>query len=337
MQRIFLLMLFVLVGTSGPSWAKVVWRGDFESGDRSQFSSAQMVDPNRLQVVSSPVRKGQKALRVEVRQGDDPISASGHRNELVYFDSSREGTEYYYAWSTLLPQDYPLAAAWQVLIQWHHPGCCGAPPLRLVLGCSAGDCGQSLPKTLFFIVDGKTVWKLPEIQVGQWQDFILHVKWSASSSQGFVELWHNGKRVVPKTFTRTLFATSDVNYLKLGLYRDVSIQKTGVLFHDQLTQTTTLEEAQAALAANASPPPPPPSPSHDGGTTSSPDGGSSTPLPEDPPVPNEDLQTSIVPDDTDKNTAVRGCNSVSGATLGLWGWVMALGLRRTSRKRTTSP
>jgi len=61
--------------------AEVLWRGDFETGDTSQFDGAQSMGPDRLQVVTSPVRQGSHALRVEVRQGDDPINASGNRNE----------------------------------------------------------------------------------------------------------------------------------------------------------------------------------------------------------------------------------------------------------------
>ena len=262
----FHLMLGCLLASSTSALATVVWKGDFETGDRSQYSRAQMVSPDRLQVVPSPRRQGKYALRVEVRKGDDPIGASGYRNELVKFDNSREGTEYYYAWSTLWPKDYPMAAAWQVVMQWHHPGCCGAPPIRLVLGCSVQDCGVALPDTLFFIVDGKTVWKKAGLRLGEWQDFILHVKWSADRTRGFVELWHNDVLVLPKRMTRTMFSSSDVNYLKIGLYRDRSIQKTGVLFHDAVTQATTLAEARAALTEVPVVSAPAPTSPTDGGT-----------------------------------------------------------------------
>jgi len=227
---------------SAPALADVVWRGDFETGDRSQWSKADIMSPNRVQVVDSPVREGRHALRVEVRQGDDPINASGNRNELVKFDGAREGTEFYYGWSTLWPEDYPMTPNWQVFMQWHHTGG-GAPPVRLVLGCSANDCGVAMPDTLFFIVDGKTVWTYGPVTRGEWHDFVLHIKWSARPNVGFVELWYDGKLVLPKRMTRTMFSSSDSNYMKMGLYRDEAVRPTAVLYHDGLVQATTLEEA----------------------------------------------------------------------------------------------
>ena len=329
MTRLLVPALLLVLPTS--VFANVVWKGDFETGDRSQYSRAQMISPDRLQVVQSPTRQGKHALRVEVRNGDDPINASGYRNELVFFDNSREGTEYYYAWSTLWPKDYPMAAAWQVVMQWHHPGCCGAPPVRLVLGCSASDCGQPLADTLFLVVDGKTVWKKAGLRLGEWQDFILHIKWSADRTKGFVEMWHNNTLVLPKTMTRTMFASGDVNYLKMGLYRDTSIQKTGVLFHDALTQTTTLEAARAALSSTpVTPPSPPPAPPP---TETPSEPTTPPPAPETPSEPTPELPDSLPPsldappEDSGQlgnGLPLRGgCQSVPGpgialAAAGLW-------------------
>ncbi|MFY0567382.1 heparin lyase I family protein [Archangium lansingense] len=234
--------------TPPPSPSPAVWRGDFETGNLSQYSKTQSMAPDRLQVVQSPVREGRYALRAEVRRGDDPINASGNRNELVKFDGASEGTEFYYGWSTLWPSDYPMTPNWQVFMQWHHPGASGAPPVRFVLGCSAADCGKPMPDTLFFIVNGKTVWTKTPVTRGGWHDFVLHIKWSANASAGFVELWYDGELVLPKRYTRTMFSSSDVNYLKMGLYRDEAIQPTAVLFHDGLVQAKTLEGAvQPAL------------------------------------------------------------------------------------------
>jgi hypothetical protein len=137
---------------------------------------------------------------------------------------------------------------WQVFMQWHHTGG-GAPPVRFVLGCSANDCGTPMPDTLFFIVDGKTVWTYGPVTRGDWHDFVLHIKWSAKPGVGFVELWYDGKLVLPKRAARTMFSSSDTNYMKMGLYRDEAIRPKGVLFHDGLVQATTLEDVLAPVAA----------------------------------------------------------------------------------------
>jgi hypothetical protein len=79
---------------SGPALGEVIWRGDFETGDLSQWDGIQAIE-GRLQVVTDPVREGTYALGVEVRQGDDPISASGNRNELEKRLDCSEGQEHY--------------------------------------------------------------------------------------------------------------------------------------------------------------------------------------------------------------------------------------------------
>lgn len=222
--------------------AEVVWRGDFETGDKSQWDSEQSMGPDRLQVVDDPVRQGAYSLRVEVRQGDDPINASGNRNELVKHDGSSEGTEYYYAWSTLWPSDYPLTPTWQVFTQWHHPGSSGAPPVRFVLGYSGY---PEYNDTIFFVVNGSdNLWTMAPLTLGVWHDFILHIKWSANASVGFVELWYDGQLVLPKTYIRTLFNSEDTNYLKMGLYRDEATQPTAVLYHDAMVQATTFDDVR---------------------------------------------------------------------------------------------
>jgi hypothetical protein len=213
----------------------VVWRGDFETGDRTQWSSTQMVSSDRLQVVPSPVREGRYAIKVTVKQGDNPISASGNRNELVKMTREKEGDEFFYRWSTMFASDFPSAKTWQLFAQWHHEGNSGSPPVEFYVN----------GETIYFRVQASTVlWSTPLVR-GQWQDFIFHVKWSASASTGFVELYHNGKLVVPKRGAATLYS-GQTNYLKVGLYRNSTIAPTGVVYHDGWVQGRTLQDVLPA-------------------------------------------------------------------------------------------
>jgi hypothetical protein len=131
--------------------------------------------------------------------------------------------------------------------------------VRFVLGCSAADCGEPLPDTLFFIVTGQNLWTKAHITRGVWHDFALHVKWSSNPSVGFVELWYDGEKVVPKTYADTLFP-GETNYLKQGLYRDAATQPTQVIFHDGFVIATTLDEvmngqSEPPDAGDVEPPP----------------------------------------------------------------------------------
>jgi hypothetical protein len=222
-----------------PTGASVVWVGDFESGDHSQWTRTQMVSGDRLALVASPRRQGSYAIKATVKQGDDPINSSGNRNELVKMTREAVGSEYYYRWSTMFDSTFPSVRTWQLFTQWHHEGSSGSPPvefyvygeeIRLNIGGSPG----------------VIVWRTPLVR-GQWQDFIFHVKWSPDSSVGFVELYLNGKLVMPKRFIATQFS-GQLNYLKVGLYRSDTVAQQGIVYHDGWTMARKLEDVLSPTA-----------------------------------------------------------------------------------------
>lgn len=227
----------VLLTTSSAS-ATVLWRGDFETGDKSQWNGSQAASPDRLQVVTSPVRQGKYALRVEVRNGD--FVSSGNRAELVRTVREKEGDDRYYAWSTMWPMDYPSVATWQLFTQWHHDGSSGSPPFEMYVN------GETMHLR---VMASTTLWTAP-LSRGKWHDFILHVKWSSSASVGFVELWYDGALVLPRKSTATMYPGQD-NYLKMGLYRNSTIMPVGVLFHDGMTMATSLDDVMGTPDAGA--------------------------------------------------------------------------------------
>jgi hypothetical protein len=219
---------------STPASATVLWRGDFETGDKSQWEGAQAASPDRLRIVETPVRQGKYALRVEVRNGD--FVSSGNRAELVRTVRDKEGDERFYAWSTMWPMDYPSVATWQLFTQWHHDGSSGSPPFEMFVN------GEEMNLR---VMASTVLWKAP-LDRGKWHDFILHVKWSSSATIGFVELWYDGALVLPKKSAATMYAGQD-NYLKFGLYRNATIMPTAVIFHDGMTMATTLEDVQPKM------------------------------------------------------------------------------------------
>ncbi|HEY0095487.1 MAG TPA: heparin lyase I family protein [Archangium sp.] len=223
----------------------VVWRGDFETGDRTQWTSTQMVSSDRLAVVTSPLREGRYALKATVRQGDDPINSSGNRNELVKMTGEKSGDEYFYSWSTMFASDFPSVKTWQLFTQWHHDGCCGSPPVEFYVN----------GETMYLRVggtSGSVVWSAP-LARAQWQDFIFHVKWSPNSSVGFIELYHQGKLVVPKRYLATMYSGT-TNYLKVGLYRNSTVAPVGVVYHDGWIQGRSLQDVLPTTTVAASTP-----------------------------------------------------------------------------------
>ena len=236
-KRIAVAVIAAAVLIGGRASAEVVWRGDYESGDLSQWSRAQSVAADRLQIVGEPVAQGNFAMRASVNQGDNPIGASGNRNELAYMSLEPSGSERYYRWQTLFPGDYPSADRWQLFTQFHHSGPNGSPPVQFYVR------GEQI----ILAVNNVEVWAMP-LQRGRWIDFIFHAKWSSDPAVGFAELSVDGQLVLPKLMTATQFP-GEVNYLKQGLYRDASIAPSASVFHDGMVIGTALADVQGSLAS----------------------------------------------------------------------------------------
>jgi hypothetical protein len=303
----------LLLGLSTAASASVLWRGDYETGDLSQWTRVDGL-ASRLSIVQAPARQGKYALRAELHQGD--VASSGTRNELALATSQFyevEGNDKWYAWSTLFPADFPAPATWQVFTQWHHSGCCGSPPVEFdVLG-----------ETIQLSHDGSTIlWHTPLVR-GVWHDFVVHVYWSESN--GYVELYYDGQKVLERTPVQTLHP-GEYAYMKQGLYREASISPVGVVYHDGMVMGTTLADVEPQLAA---PPPPPPAPVPDGGTPDNP-----APVPDPAPAP----PTTVAADGgipVQTSAAVTfpsgGCSQGAGRPLALIG-LLAAGLLACRRR-----
>jgi hypothetical protein len=194
------------------------------------------------------VREGKYALRALVKQGDDPINASGNRNELLQYTDEPSGSEYWYSWSTMFDANFPSPNTWQLFLQWHHNGNSGSPPVEFCV-----EDGY-----IELVVQSTTIWRTPLVR-SVWHDFVFHVKWSSDRTVGFVELWHNGELVLPKKMVATQFSGM-TNYLKMGLYRDDSISQDGIVWHDNFIMATSKADVLPAVAQPTPTPTPTPEP-----------------------------------------------------------------------------
>jgi hypothetical protein len=278
-------IVLVALGVSTAASADIVWRGNFETGDRSQWSGAEMVSADRLQVVEAPVREGRFALKAIVHQYDNPIHASGNRNELFYNSNEPMGSEYFYRWSTMFDASFPSHPSWNLFTQWHQSAlCCGSPPVSFYVR----------GERIYLGIMDQPVWSVP-LNRGVWNDFIFHVRWSDNPGVGFIELYYNGELVVPRRSAATNMP-GQLNYLKQGLYRDEAIAPDGIVYHDAMVQATSLADVLA----------PPAPPQADAGTPAggqTPDGGSLS-------TPGNGTATSALPSGAEAATG--GCSAASG-------------------------
>jgi hypothetical protein len=236
----------------------VIWSGDFETGDASQWPTVQ-AERGGVRAVTSPSRQGVYAGRFVVRPGASPVPG-GERAEVSTDQDlidGEEGDEAWYGWSTRFPPNLnPLVGLGEknIFTQFHagpegDPRVC-TPPITFSVKTDGG----AEPRIQFTARGGAYAtgdpadcrresdrrWYLGTAEVGVWRDFVLHVGWSSDPAKGFVEVWLDGEPVIRRTRMATLFEQDGYVYLKQGFYRDES-PRTSVVFHDGMTVGTSYE------------------------------------------------------------------------------------------------
>lgn len=263
--------------------------GDYETGDTTQWDEANYVEelePERIEVVTEPVRQGRYAGRFEVRPGDKADAgnefndeSSGERAEVSRHFSGQEGEgdEFFYSVSMFLPEDWiQEQEGWRVPLQFHSVndqlnGRSPVPPLALdFLPPDGRDNGKD-DGGLFLELHGGDVTEdgsaehnnaliLPlPVQTGVWHDFILQVKWEPDD--GEAKVWH---RVAGQDDDFTLRAelsdvptllyvtepeasVSDV-FMRQGLYRaDNDDDQTNVLYMDAMRRGDSFDDMVEAF------------------------------------------------------------------------------------------
>jgi len=240
MARPFIGLVVALVSLSvTTASAEVIWRGDFETGDTSQWKGA---PKDGVKVVTEPVREGKYALRI-----NGTNKAKKGRLDRIEFQhqpkppGSDEGTERYLGWSVYLPKKltdanhslgyFETRNSWSQLMAFEVKG-----------------------EDILFTtrVPYKQQWRgKGKMTAGRWHDFALHVLWSRDAEKGFVELWFDGEKVVPLTKTATL-KDENVAFFQIGLFRETSEVPETIII-DHVTEATTLEDVTPPQADKKAP------------------------------------------------------------------------------------
>jgi hypothetical protein len=234
-------VVFVPSGKHGGSRPRhrrgsILWRGDFETGDLSQWEVIQRVAADRIAVTRDPRAQGSYAARFEVRPGDN-IGDTSPRAELAANLGEREGEERYYRWYTYFPPSFPTGYpnSFITFTQWRADDESDAYSSFMVWGHRVE------------LRRGGTRWST-RLTKGVWHKFVYRVRWSPAPRVGLIELWYDNKLVLPKTHTRTMAGSPGAavgNYVKEGLYKSEEIP-TGVLYQDGFVAGTSFEAVNDA-------------------------------------------------------------------------------------------
>lgn len=261
----------------------VRWKGDFSTGDLSQWPNHHLSNASLVYTQQSVVRSGYTyACRFEQRPGQEWNGSerqeihAGAANTDVY-----PGNVQWYAWSGYFPSDFS-AQSWFIFTQFRHTGPGGNPPLAFhidpgTMDCKVGAKGGTYTYSPNSSQYTKNLGTFP-LTRGKWTDFKLHVKWHYDPSIGYVEFWRDGELVIPKTFCANEFITDGVPegaYLKQGIYRG-SASNTNIVYLTGTVSGST--EADVVLA------------------------GDKPPLPQDPGIPSTNFTDDFSTQDAAKWT-----------------------------------
>ena len=243
---------------STTSSSQLLFLGDFETGNFGQWSNACLPDDS-FSVVTDLVSKGRYAAKFVV--GPKSTCWGAERSELVLKSPQTplevEGSEYYYAWSTLFPMEWNSVNNWQVITQWH-PTYGIKPAISFVvsyntlqLGVYTGIITES-PEVSYQYYHEKPILKITK---GKWNDFIVHIKWSAGN-RGLVEVWHRleGDTAFTEIYTlsdiptlqvRKGYGTPQIKEKHIGLYRGSGSSVIQTIYHDNYRMGTTFESVNS--------------------------------------------------------------------------------------------
>jgi hypothetical protein len=157
--------------------------------------SALVQNPQRLQFVRRPRRKGNFSLRVECRD-DDISSGPSERTETFVNNAGRnlytEGDKFWFATSIFVPWDFPTLTSWFLFHQMHGSET-GSPPWAMELtnnqliftirgGNIAVGGDTNWPRNNSYIIN-------PTVPRGVWLDFLVYTEFSVTSA-GVNRVWY---------------------------------------------------------------------------------------------------------------------------------------------------
>ena len=194
--------------------AVVLWKGDFESGDVSQWSSSIALktgDRQNLVIESDNVAEGTKAAKITLQKDIifEPYNQS--RVEVKHIGlHTKNGEDSYFAWSFMVPKDAEIRSNigyWEstqtsknTMTFFIEPASGGGTNLKF----GTGDLGQTLRWTA-------------KLELNKWHRVAIHNHWSQSDADAKVDVWYDGAQVV----TGATATKRDANelFFQMGLHR----------------------------------------------------------------------------------------------------------------------
>ncbi len=245
----FICSAIALFSLSHASSASILWQGDFETGDISQWNTP--INPAGLSVTSECVFDGKHAGKVRLT-GDDAFLWKGNKflNRSEYHHrraagNTHEGKETFFAFSFYLPKKLSEhkheLGYWESDKSWQQM-------LRFNIAGSELSFQETAAK--------EVLWKLPEgAAPGQWHRVAMHIRWSTDPKLGSAEVWVNGKHM-GKHYFKNLPTKDALMFTQIGILRtqESTIEEIiidGALETDNLTELLERDKDRVGKTCSA--------------------------------------------------------------------------------------
>jgi hypothetical protein len=255
-----LTVLIAVFAVSGSAYGSIAsscslgrFRGGYETGDFSQWWQHQWsINPDPTQaynihnvgrstasIITSPVAQGRFAGKFQVfpTTGTNP----NDRAEIVASQAESggyQGQAWWYGWWTYFPgpsQDWwHRGGDWNDITQFFSTD---NVPSQMMIGIDAADYRSPVIYAEGMPFARKRV--LTRLRYNHWFHFVVHARWS-TGSDGYVQIWLDGRNVVPRARGATLRnqhspanpdLTSPGMHLSQGIYRG-AYRSTNTVIHD---------------------------------------------------------------------------------------------------------
>jgi hypothetical protein len=259
-----------MLAAASSARADITFRADYENGsccvsggwhDVQYEFDRPMADS--FAIVSNPVRQGRYAAKVVVQQGYSPFGWNESTEAAAGFTDQGEGTDYYYAWSTMFDSSWHTPYGWGDIVQFYtdnYDKFGGPPPVSLdangssvTLSVLAGRFdepapdsdpyrgwythpGASTPSWIGYSFN-QNYTVLNTLSLGQWNDFVMHVHWSGHNGQ--IQMWHRlpgqswievaDLQVPTLRYDAQTNVSDDIGLIKQGFYRQSYCEQPTVL------------------------------------------------------------------------------------------------------------
>ena len=201
----------------------IVLKDDFESERLSSIWSTDKLSENAIHHVSAPTRTGSGAIEIALHPyAKAEITSAGditERAELMEASTVRlkMGVEVWYAFSFLLPSDFPIVKTRLVIAQWKQAclDCTKKRSPMVSLRYRDGEVRVDIEKK-----QGREKLYRQKMDLrSRWVDMVFRIMPKATS-EGYLQVWMNGEQVADYRGALGFTDDKDEIYFKMGLYRN---------------------------------------------------------------------------------------------------------------------